>query len=200
MNNIISILSPRHSTISTIVASKRKTTQQWLQDLIDEKRFRFRYFITLSFNKQQTCVINQYLENKHIKRVFLDFFYPNKKPDNRLRIWFFVERHLSGALHLHLLLEGMDGLKWLGTNNRKVTLNKSTIYSLLAGDICFDDVITETLTNHLKTYIKRLGKGKQSVDMRKVGNIESRIQYVNKSLSSVDFSNWEHIDFQNSDL
>lgn len=193
-------LSPRHTRISNTVADRRKTTEEWLEDLVDEKEYRFRYFITLAFNKQQTSYINQYLENRHIKRVILDFFYPNKKPGNRLRIWFFVERHLQGGLHLHLLMEGMDGLDWFRNNNRKVTLSKSTLYNLIADDISFDEVITEALTNHLQTYIKRLGKGEQGVDIRSIGRISSRIQYVNKSLSSIDFSNWEHIDFQNSDL
>ena len=200
MENMNTSLSVRHTTISNTIASKRKATEQWLQDLIDERKIHFRYFLTLSFTKQQTCFINQYLENKHIKNVILDYFYPNRKPSNRIKVWFFVERHLQGGLHLHILLEGMDGLTWMGTNNRKVTLKKSTIFSIAAGDVSYDDVITETLTNHLQTYIKRLGKGKQSTDIRGIGNIQSRIQYVNKTLSSIDFSNWEHIDFQNSDL
>ena len=67
-------------------------------------------------------------------------------------------------------------------------------------DYSMDDVITEALTNHLQTYILRLGKGKQGVDVRKIGNIHKRVHYVNKSLSSLNFSSWEHIDFQNSDL
>jgi hypothetical protein len=202
MEQMIEIMSPRHlKKISTNIAfSKRKTTEEWLQELIDEKKFRFRYFLTLSFNKQQTCFISQYLENKHVKNVLLDFFYPNKKPTDRIRVWFFVERHLAGGFHLHILLEGMNGLVWLSENNRKVTLKKSTLFALMANDIVFDEVIVETLTNHLQTYIKRLGKGKQSVDMRSIGNVETRIQYVNKSLSGIEFSNWEHIDFQNSDL
>jgi len=36
--------------------------------------------------------------------------------------------------------------------------------------------------------------------MRRVGDIQKRIQYVNKSLNTLDFDKWEHIDFQNSDL
>jgi len=199
---MIEIMSPRHSNSRSIhiATSKRKTTEEWLQELITEKKFHFRYFLTLSFSKQQTCVINQYLENRHIKNVLLDFFYPNRKPADRIRMWFFVERHLSGGLHLHILLEGINGLKWMSENNRKVTLKKSTLFALVAGDIAFDKVIGETLTNHLQMYIRRLGKGRQAVDMRGIGNVETRIQYVNKSLSSIEFSNWEHIDFQSSDL
>ena len=71
---------------------------------------------------------------------------------------------------------------------------------IVCRDFSMEDVITEALTNHLQSYIKRLGKGKQSVDMRRIGNIQQRVQYVNKSLHSLDFNNWEHIDFINSDL
>lgn len=194
------LVSPRHSKSGTTNPNKRKTTEEWLERLVDEKKYKFRYFITLSFNKQQTSFINQYLENRHIKRVILDFFYPNRKPLNRIRLWFFVEPHLSGGLHLHILTEGMDGLTWFRTCNRKVTLKKSTLYNLIADDISFDEVISEALTNHLTGYVKRLGKGSQAVDFRKIGYIPARIQYVNKTLSSFEFSNWEHIDFENSDL
>ena len=108
---------------------KRKTTEEWLERLVDEKEYKFRYFITLSFNKQQTSFINQYLENRHIKRVILDFFYPNRKPENCIRLWFFVEPHLSGDFTSHILTEGMDGLTWFRTCNRKVTFKKSTLQS-----------------------------------------------------------------------
>ena len=184
-----------------IIFSKRKATEEWLEDVIDREGIRFRYFITLSFNKAQTSIFNQYADNQHIKKVILDFFYPNgKKPSNRIKLWFFAERHLSGYLHLHILMEGIDGLKWMTKNNRKITLSKKTLFNIVARDYSMDEVITETLTNHLQTYIKRLGKGKQSCDVRKIGNIHKRVHYVNKSLSSFDFDKWEHIDFQNSDL
>ena len=163
---------------------KRIATEEWLQGIIDKEDLRFRYFLTLSINRGQTSEINQYLDNKHIKKVILDFFYPNKKPDKRIRTWFFLERHLSGKLHLHILLESMDGLSWLLSNNRKVTLKKSTIYQILCDDISIDDLITETLTNHLQAYILKLGKGKQAVDIRKIGDIKKRVQYINKSLTT----------------
>ena len=184
-----------------IVSSKRKTTEVWLQEIIDKKKLRFRYFITLSFNRAQTSEISQYLDNHHIKKVILDFFYPNgKKPENRIRLWFFVEKHSSGYLHLHILTEGMDGLAWLRKNNRRISLSKKTLFNIIARDYSMDDVITEALTNHLQSYVRRLGTGRQSMDMRRIGNIRKRVHYVNKSLSSLDFDGWEHIDFQNSDL
>lgn len=115
-------------------------------------------------------------------------------------MWFFVEKHLSGYLHLHILMEGMDALTWLRKNNRRISLSKKTLFNIIARDYSMDDVITEALTNHLQSYVRRLGTGKQSVDMRSIGNVQKRVHYVNKSLSSLNFDGWEHIDFQNSDL
>ena len=189
------LIKPRHAA-----SLRRETTEEWLQEIIDRTRLKFRYFITLSFNRAQTSEISQYLDNHHIKKVILDFFYPNRKPENRIRMWFFVEKHLSGCLHLHILMEGMDALTWLRKNNRRISLSKRTLFNIIARDYSMDDVITEALTNHLQSYVRRLGTGKQSVDMRRVGNIQKRVHYVNKSLSSLDFDRWEHIDFQNSDL
>ena len=193
------VVSPCHLT-KPKSQNKREVTEEWLEEVIRSKNIKFRYFITLSFSKGQTSAISQYLDNKHIKKVLLDFFYPNKKPKNRIKIWFFVERHLSGALHLHLLMEGIDGLNWMTENNRKVSLSKKTLFNIISRDFSMDDVITEALTNHLKTYVRRLGLGKQSVDIRGIGNIKQRVHYVNKSLSSIGFNHWQHIDFQNSDL
>ena len=189
----------KQSIHSKSILARRKT-EDWLRRVMKEKSINFRYFITLTFYKAQTNIINQYVDNKHIKKVILDFFYPNKKPHNRIRIWFFVERHQEGTLHLHLLMEGIDGLTWLMKNNRKISLSKKTLFDIVANDFCMDDVITETLTNHLQQHILRLGKSKQSVDCRSIGNIQKRVHYVNKSLSSFNFDKWEHIDIENSDL
>ena len=193
------VVSPCH-LLNPKPQVKRKATEEWLEEVIRTKNIKFRYFISLSFNKAQANEINQYLDNQHIKKVILDFFYPNKKPDNRIRIWFFVERHKSGLLHLHLLMEGMNGLEWLSHRSRRITLRKSTLFNIISRDFSMDDVLTEALTNHLQRYIRRLGTGKQSVDLRGTGNIKERVQYVNKSLCSLNFNKWEHIDFQNSDL
>ena len=45
-----------------------------------------------------------------------------------------------------------------------------------------DDDITAALTNHLKSYIQRLGKGKQATDIRRVAEINHRVQYLHKTL------------------
>ena len=73
--------------------SNRWSTEYWLRNLVVQKDFQFKYFITFSFYKAQAHIINQYLENRFIKKVILDFFYPNgRKPKDRMRIWFFNEK------------------------------------------------------------------------------------------------------------
>jgi len=111
-----------------------------------------------------------------------------------------LEKHKSAKLHLHILCEGLNPLDWLLENNRKITIRKSTLLDVMCGDYLLDDVITEGLTNHLQTYILNLGKGEKSTDIRKSGDIQKRIQYVNKSISKLDFEGWNHIDFENSDF
>ena len=195
--------------------SKRWSTEYWLRNLVVQKDFQFKYFITFSFYKAQAHIINQYLENRFIKKVILDFFYPNgRKPKDRMRIWFFNEKEgmfknvddfekeklNDGKLHLHILMECVDGLSWLMKNNRKITIRKSTIFDMIAGDYVMDDVIIEALTNHLQAHIRRLGKSKQSMVSELIKNIDKRVHYCNKSLDSLNFNKWEHIDLENSDL
>ena len=193
--------SPRLSLNKHFPAvSKRKTTEEWLEEVKEKQGIRFRYFLTLSFNKAQTSLIDQYLDNRHIKNVILAFFYPNRRPKDRIRLWFFCERHATGDLHLHILMEGIHCLEWLKKNNRKITIRKNTLHDIVCRDFSMEEVMIEALTHHLQGFIKRLGTGKQGVDMRRVGDIQKRIQYVNKSLNTLDFDKWEHIDFQNSDL
>ena len=180
--------------------SKRKTTEAWLKGLAKERGFEFRYFLTLSFYKPQRCIINQYLDNEHIKKVILDFFYPNKKPKNRIRFWLFVEQHKDGDLHLHVLMEGMDEMEWLSKRNRKISIRKTTILDVIQGRQSIGEMMLESLAHHMKRWVFRLGHGKQSFNAKDVGVVDWRIEYLNKSLDSWDFNGWEHFDVENSDM
>jgi len=180
--------------------SKRKTTEAWLKGLVKERGFKFRYFLTLSFYKPQRCIVNQYLDNEHIKKVILDFFYPNKKPKNRIRFWLFVEKHKDGDLHLHVLMEGMDEMEWLSKRDRKITIRKTTLLDIVQGEYSIGKVMLESLAHHMKRWVFRLGHGKQSFNAKDIGVVDWRIEYLNKSLESWDFNGWEHIDVKNSDM
>ena len=193
--------SPRHFTkLQYRGLSKRKTTEAWLKGLVKERGFKFRYFLTLSFYKPQRCIINQYLDNEHIKKVIVDFFYPNKKPKNRIRFWLFVEKHKDGDLHLHVLMEGMDEMEWLSKRNRKISIRKTTILDVIQGKQSIGEMMLESLAHHMKRWVFRLGHGKQSFNAKDIGVVDWRIEYLNKSLDSWDFNGWEHIDVVNSDM
>ncbi len=200
----------------TNIPSKRWSTEYWLRELIEEWDFRFEDFISISFHNPNQDVIDQYLDNKHIRNVILDFFYKSNRPKNKIRLWFFVERESmffrqgknqnlevikTGDLHIHILMERIDLDWWLNTKNRKITLKKRNLSDFYRGNFpSKKELMRETLINHLQQNIWRCPKSDQGVDIRDFGEIKKRVHYVNKSLSSVEFDKWEHIDFSNSDL
>ena len=184
----------------------RHITHDWLMRKTEEDNFNFGYFITLTFYKQTKNPVVSYLDNKHLKKVILDFFYPHGKPKNRIRLWFFVEQHKSKKLHIHFLMEKVDWNSWFAKGNRKLILHKRTLNNIIGNKFDIEDVGTQALTNHLKEWVNKLGRGKKSTKIESIGEVEQRVHYLNKSLdySSLpdieDFNNWEHIDVENSDL
>ena len=84
-------LSPCHYDLdesSSARITARDATEMWLNRKMEDGCFNFQYFITLSFFKATKSTINQYLDNHHIKKVILDFFYPNgKKPKEFNFLW-----------------------------------------------------------------------------------------------------------------
>ena len=184
----------------------REITEKWLLERMNDLDINFGYFFSLSFYKQTDNPIIQYLDNHHIRKVILDYFYPHAKPKNRIRLWFFVEQHKSGKLHLHSLMEKVDWFSWFARGNRKLILHKKTLNNIIENKFDIEDVGTQALTNHLKEWINKLGRGKKSTKIKSIGEVEQRVHYLNKSLDSLslpnieNFNKWEHIDFQNSDL
>lgn len=184
----------------------REITKDWLLRRQEDLDINFGYFISLSFYKQTDNPVIQYLDNHHIRKVILDFFYPHAKPKNRIRLWFFVEQHKSGKLHLHFLMEKVDWNSWFAKGNRKLILHKKTLNNIIGNKFDIEDVGTQALTNHLKEWINKLGRGKKSTKIKSIGEVEQRVHYLNKSLNSFslpdieEFNNWEHIDYENSDL
>ena len=183
-------------------SKKREKTEDWLLKEVDEMDLNFGYWITLSFYSQVDNPVIQYLDNQHIRKVILDFLYPHKKPKNRIRLWFFIEQHKSGLLHLHFLMEKVDYLSWLSGRNRKIILHKTTLFNVISNEYSLEDLFIEALTNHLKEWVNKLGRGRKSTKIKHLGKMEKRIHYLNKSLdfNNLDFDKWQHIDFENSDI
>ena len=197
------------------LTNKRWSTEYWLSNMIVRENIQFRDFLTISFYKPNKDIIKQYADNKHIKNVILHFFYNTTRPTNPIRIWFFNEREgmfirqgknqnlelvQSGDLHIHILLERPDFHWWRSTRNRNITMSKRTMNKIWEGTCSEDELMRESLTNHLKERVIKIPKSKQGVDIIDPKSIKKRISYVNKSLSSVEFDKWDHIDYEYSDV
>tara|TARA_B000000557_G_scaffold158446_1_gene128442 strand:+ start:118 stop:444 length:327 start_codon:yes stop_codon:yes gene_type:complete len=97
-------------------------------------------------------------------------------------------------------MEQVDYEWWLGSRNRKIILHKNTLSKIISNEYSMNDVFTESLTNHLKEWVNKLGRGRKSTQIKPALNVDKRIHYVNKSLDNWNFDKWEHIDFESSDF
>ncbi len=125
---------------------KRWSTESWLRDLIEQENFQFKDFLYMSFHTPNKDVVDQYLDNKYIWNVILDFSYKNQRPKSKIRLWFFTERESmffkqrknqdvdvikGGNLHIYIIMDRIDPDWWMDQNNKKITMNKRTIWMFL---------------------------------------------------------------------
>ena len=185
--------------------NEHSLTVQFLSECIKSQDIDFKFFMTLSYYSPVYTMCDIVKEQKHIKNVILKYFY-NNIPKDRMRLWFFMERHSSLAYHSHILIEGIDDI----IRNRfgyDSTVNSNII---LHTTDKMDSVILDGLERHMKKYVKRLGTGGDAVDIRDIGDIEKRLGYVNKEMRNgirdiaqegrTEKGLWDHIDIQNSDM
>ena len=78
-------------------------------------------------------------------------------------------------------MEGIDPCHWLTSRNRKITIKKSSINAMLQGQYSVDELLEESLINHLKEHIWRIGDGKQSIDIKDKKDIKKRSRKINAS-------------------
>lgn len=185
--------------------NEHSLTVQFLQQCISSHAIDFRYFMTLSYYSKIDKMEYMVKEHKHIKNVILKYFY-NNIPKDRMRLWFFMERHSSLAYHSHILIEGVDDL----IRNRFGYDSTANSNIILHTTDKMDCVILDGLERHMRKYVKRLGKGSSAVDIRGVGDIEKRLGYVNKEMRNgirdiaqegwTEKGLWDHIDIYNSDM
>ena len=216
-------------TFSQKDKEKRSTTESWLRYMVQHDNINFKDFFTISFHKPTKDLVKQYLQIKHIKNVILDFLYKNSRPDNKVRIWFFVEKEgmffrqgkngdldlmFGGDLHIHFLIENIeDPIKWFRKKSRNITINNKRLLQFHLREpvdidgkdkpkrtLSLQDLMNEALINHLKNKIVEMPRSKDGIIRKEIGDIRKRLHYVNKSLSSVEFDKWEHIDFEHSDI
>ena len=186
--------------------NEHSLTVQFLSECIKSQDIDFKFFMTLSYYSPVYTMCDIVKEQKHIKNVILKYFY-NNIPKDRMRLWFFMERHRSHAYHSHILIEGVDDMirnRFFGYNS---TANSNII---LHTTDKMDSVILDGLERHLKKYVKRLGTGGDAVDIRDIGDIEKRLGYVNKEMRAgiqdialegwTEKGLWDHLDVQNSDM
>jgi hypothetical protein len=192
--------------------NEHDVTVQFLKERIAEQDIQFKYFITMSYYSPVYTIGDMIKENKHVKMVMLKYFY-NNIPNNKIRIWFFIEKHASSAYHSHILMEGLDDRirdRYCERNSILFIPTGSTDNIIKYTDEDLDEEIMDGLRVHLQKKVQRLGKGSGSLDIRDAGEIDRRLGYVNKTMRSgisefalegyTDKGLWDHIDWMNSDM
>ena len=185
--------------------NEHSLTVQFLSECIKSQDIDFKFFMTLSYYSPVYTMCDIVKEQKHIKNVILKYFY-NNIPKDRMRLWFFMERHRSHAYHSHILIEGINDL----IRNRFGYDSTANSNIILHTTDKMDSVILDGLERHLKKHVKRLGTGGDAVDIRDIGDIEKRLGYVNKEMRNgirdialegwTEKGLWDHIDIYNSDM
>lgn len=192
--------------------NEHDVTVQFLKERIAECDIQFKYFITMSYYSPVYTIGDMIKENKHVKMVMLKYFY-NNIPSNRIRIWFFIEKHASSAYHSHILMEGLDDRirdRYCERNSILFIPTGSTDNIIKYTDEDLDEEIMDGLRVHLQEKVQRLGKGSGSLDIRDIGDLTKRLGYVNKEMryginelaleGYTDKGLWDHIDWMNSDM
>jgi hypothetical protein len=190
--------------------NEHDVTVQFLKERIVEQDIQFKYFITMSYYSPVYTIGDMIKENKHVKMVMLKYFY-NNIPTNKIRIWFFIEKHASSAYHSHILMEGLDDrIRMRYCERNSILFIPNTDNIIMNTDEDLDEEIMDGLRVHLQEKVKRLGKGSGSLDIRDAGEIDRRLGYVNKTMRSgiselalegyTDKGLWDHIDWMNSDM
>jgi len=177
---------------------QKKTTVDYLMSIIDSQAINFNYFVTLSFKSPVRDIGMAGKNNQWIKKLIVDYFYTKtgKTKADRMKFLFINERHRDGDIHLHLFME-----RW---NDRCLDRVYSRIIQHTAFS-CVDDLTDNAILNglkkHLQKNVKTLGTGSASMDIRYVGDVRKRLEYVNKSIVNGCFEGaYDHIDFINSDI
>ena len=189
--------------------SKRWSTEYWLRNLVVEKDFKFKYFITFSFYKAQAHIINQYLENRFIKKVILDFFYPNgRKPKDRMRIWFFNEVHTDpdsrhfGGFHRHLLVEDIPSEQWRTPSKRMERFlsehDAEALFTALSAGKPTDTQKIALLKRVLRLH-PSVPNGTLGVDVKKIPELNGVLGYCLKQAGR-DLSIADVVDLTASDM
>lgn len=173
-----------------------------------------KYFMSFNFRKPSKKYFQQYCQNAHIKAIILRFLYGKNIPkSNRVKLFFFVEKsRYDRTLHTHLLMESlctrsMDRmLRRMNYNGDKIFLPSIRDTDGIITNEYFEGLILNRMMDTIKNNTSALGTGKQSTDVRLIGDEMLRINYCTKEVNmKTRYSNkvydwFDCVDVVNSDL